>query len=168
MISMNSYKSRNFDGHLNDYSINNIPDRDYEPDSNAMHDRNRGVTHFYLPQEGSAPRIISDVEIAFSPDPSVSSHFSYEHRERLANRVVASHVPNGMTDDALADVVAGNASFERSEISRMGDEMFKGLNSLSSSDISIDEKVKTLQDSSDQSSPSGDQDSSDQSSPRGD
>lgn len=153
---MCSYKSRNFDGHLIDYSIDNTPDMDYEPDSNAMHDRNRGVTHFYLPQEGLAPRIISDVEIAFSPDPSVSSHFSYEHRERLANRVVASHVPNGMTDDALVDVVAGNASFERSEISRMGDEMFKGLNSLSSSDSSIDEKEKPSADSSVQSSSSSD------------
>lgn len=152
MILMCSYRSRNFDGHLIDYSIDNTPDMDYEPDSNAMHDRNRGVTHFYLPQEGSAPRIISDVEIAFSPDPSVSSHFSYEHRERLANRVVASHVPNGMTDDALADVVAGNASFERSEISRMGDDMFKGLTSLTSSDTSVDEKEKPLEDSSGQSS----------------
>lgn len=153
---MCSYKSRNFDGHLIDYSIDNTPDIDYEPDSNAMHDRNRGVTHFYLPQEGSAPRIISDVEIAFSPDPSVSSHFSYEHRERLANRVVASHIPNGMTDESLVDVVAGNASFERSEISRIGDDMFKGLTSLTSSDTSVDEKEKTLEDSSGQSLPSGD------------
>lgn len=127
---MNSYKSRNFDGHLGSYRIDTTPDKDYEADSNLMHDRNRAVTHFYLPQEDSAPRIISDVEIAFSPDKSVSSMFSYEHRERLAHRVIASHQPNGMTDDVLADTVACNSSFERSEISRLGDDMFKSMSSI--------------------------------------
>lgn len=127
---MNAYKKRNFDGHLDSYRVDNVPDISFEPDSNQMHDRNRAVTHFYLPQEDGTSRIISDVEIAFSPDPSVASHFSYEHRERLAHRVVASHQSNGMTDDVLADTVACNSSFERSEVSRLGDEMFKSISSI--------------------------------------
>lgn len=129
---MNNYKLRNFDGHLNDYCICNIPDKDYEPDSNSMHDRNRGITHFYLPQEGMSPRVISDVEIAFSVDSGISSYFSYDHRQRLANRVVASHSSNGFTDESLADTIPGNASFERSEVSRLGDEMFRSISSITS------------------------------------
>lgn len=136
MIFMSNYKQRNFDGHLNDYSICNIPDKDYEPDSNSMHDRNRGITHFYLPQEDMPPRIISDVEIAFSVDPGVISYFSYDHRQRLANRVIASHSSNGLTDESLADVIPGNASFERSEVSRIGDDLFRSLSSVSTGDVS--------------------------------
>lgn len=129
---MSSYKQRNFDNHLESYRIDNIPDKDYESDSDLMHDRNRGVTHFYLPDTEDGYRIISDVEIAFSPDKSVTSLFSYDHRERLSHRVIASHRSSGMTDDVLADTIAGNASFERSEVSRIGDDLFRSISSVQS------------------------------------
>lgn len=152
---MNLYKSRNFDGHLESYRcpLTDCFDEGSLLDSNLMHDRNRSVTHFYL-QTDVGPRIISDVEIAFSPDPSVSCNFSREYREKLAARIISTHSPNGMTDEILSDALPSNASMERFESSRISEQYLDVLKQTS-----LDNELSSTPSSSQSQSESQESDS---------
>lgn len=120
----NRYFARNFDNHHDDFrgdrqkeTSSIIPDDSF---SNTMYDRNRGVSLFHVPSpniEGDY-RIISDVEIVMSSDPSVTCYFSDQHRQSIMNAIQGAPraAPSrSMTDDELIEYCVPN-DLERDEV----------------------------------------------------
>lgn len=99
---INRFKIRNFDGH--DCFRPVIPLSFVKSDTS--YDQNKGVTHSIVKDPDSDNhRIISDVEIAMSDSPEVTSLFTREHRMALRNKLMnqphSPVHPAGVTDDDL-------------------------------------------------------------------
>lgn len=144
----NLFKSRNFDGHLENFVIDE-PELDFT-DSNSIYDKNRGCTHIIIKSIDGRERIVSDVEICMSDSPEVTSMFSDEYRARLRSGLVSSradsssvsvgddelialNIPQGLErDEAAAFVKSRLKSFHRDAVNAVYDA------SLESSDSSPD------------------------------
>lgn len=120
----NRYVIRNFDSHHENFRGDRqqqdsqvVTDNSF---SDTMYDRNRGVSLFHVPnpyKEGEF-RIISDVEIVMSSDPSVACYFSDQHRQSLMNAIQGAPraaPPRSMTDDELIEYCVPN-DLERDEV----------------------------------------------------
>jgi hypothetical protein len=123
----NSFYKRNFDGHLDcgrmDRRLNNSPE--HVAFSNSLYDRNKGITHTFLHtskgEKDDIVRLVCDVEIAMSQDPSITSEFSSMYQRNIAERLVrpASLSSPALSDDELLKSVPSNVGLERDEISRL-------------------------------------------------
>lgn len=99
----NLFKSRNFDGHLDNFVIVE-PELDFTV-SDSIYDKNRGITHCFVRDNCDNFRIVSDVEICMSDSPEITSTFPAEYRMRLRSGILGSSRPvshNGnLSDDDL-------------------------------------------------------------------
>lgn len=89
--------------------------------SNSMYDKSKGLTHTFIHtakgEKDDNVRLIGDVEICMSNDPSVTSEFSPIYRAQLRNGLVNSKGAGltGLTDDQLMDSIPCNVKFERED-----------------------------------------------------
>lgn len=121
----NLYKERNFDNHLDTLCFNDDV-FDYSA-SNYMYDMNRGVTHMILKDSKGNERVVSDVEIAMSDSPEITSLFPDEYRQRLRaslmskssvtdrpvvtdDELIKLNIPNGLERDELATALKARSS----------------------------------------------------------
>ena len=89
--------------------------------SNSMYDKNKGLTHTFIHSNKGGKddkvRLIGDVEICMSNDPSVTSEFSPMYRAQLRTGLVNSKGagPTGLTDEQLMLSIPCNVKFERED-----------------------------------------------------
>lgn len=128
---VNRFKERNFSV-PNDNCTQLREDLDYSF-SNFLYDCNKGVTHDFLHTNKGASddfcRIISDVEICMSNDPSVTSFYPAEYRQSLMNSIKGLGTKSqfsGLSDDAILE------SGIRCRDSRELDENYDTVSYLSS------------------------------------
>lgn len=106
---MNNYKQRNYGDRGIVHSPVIFSKEDYLY-SNMLYDQNKGKTHDFLhTNKGSDDdfcRIISDVEICMSTDPSVTSFYPSEYRQSLMNSIKglgSKSSFSGLTDDQILE-----------------------------------------------------------------
>lgn len=106
---MNNYKQRNYGsrGIIHEDHVLTKEDVAY---SNMLYDQNKGKTHDFLHTNKGADddvvRLISDVEICMSNDPSVTSYYSPEYRQSLYNSIKGMGSKSqfvGLSDDEILD-----------------------------------------------------------------
>lgn len=90
--------------------------------SNMIYDQMKGVSGAFIPLGDDSSRFVSDSEIAYSTDPSITSRFSAQHRQMVANSLMSqprSPAPVGKrpTDDQLL-ANGGIRPLERDEAMR--------------------------------------------------
>lgn len=124
-MSVNRYKLRNFDNHHKD-GFHSLYSQscDRTPDiavSNAIYDRNRMITHGFI-KTGISTRLVCDVELAMSSDPSVRSVISPDAQRNL--RMAISHAPSpsaSVPDSELIESVVPVYGVERSDAIAMAE-----------------------------------------------
>lgn len=88
--------------------------------SNMMYDTHKGISIAFIPYAPNHYRPVSDVEIAMSTDPAITSRFSSEHRAMVKAQVLAQprSVSSGPlpSDDQLMSNGAAPTSLERDEM----------------------------------------------------
>lgn len=119
---MNRFKLRNFDCHHEQFSYACCDD-DSEAlaFSNSVYDVSKGITHSFvkvpLDDEHVFVRLVSDVELAFSTDPSVTAICPPMVQNALRQRIL--NMPRGpvvpATDDELLDSVPSTFGLETSD-----------------------------------------------------
>lgn len=108
---MNRYKSRNFDNHHVGFSAHmatvaesniKLLEQDVVA-SNRLYDMNVGKTHMFVTMPDGQKRLVLDVEMAYSNDPSVSSMLPREFRAALQNGLVSQPriKSNNLSDEQL-------------------------------------------------------------------
>lgn len=106
---MNNYKQRNYGsrGIVHEPVLLSSEDYFY---SNYIYDQNKGKTHDFLHTNKGADddfcRIISDVEICMSTDPSVTSFYPAEYRQSLMNSIKGMGSKSqfsGLTDEQILE-----------------------------------------------------------------
>lgn len=129
---MNNYKRRNYGDRGISHSPTVLSKDDYLY-SNMIYDQNKGKTHDFLhTNKGSDDdfcRIISDVEICMSTDPSVASYYPAEYRQSLMNSIKGMGSKSqfsGLSDDEILE------SGVRCHDPRELDENVASLNYMSS------------------------------------
>lgn len=126
-MPVNRYKLRNFDHHHDGVFCSSFfQSCDRSSDlavSNSIYDRNRMITHGFIKSD-SYVRLVSDVELAFSSDPSVLSVISPESQRNL--RMSISHTPTpsaSFSDSELIESVLPTYGVERSDVVRMAESL---------------------------------------------
>lgn len=100
--------------------------------SDSLYDAHKGITHALLRYSDSdATRFVSDVEICMTPDPTVSSYFTAEHRNAIRNQLLTqqrSSPDTQLTDD---EMLANGAprSLERDELVKVAKNNINRLDS---------------------------------------
>lgn len=103
--------------------------------SNALYDSSKGLTHTFLHTDKGQPddvvRLIGDVEICMSSDPSVTSQFSPMYRSQLRAGLVNAKGGDspGLSDEQLLSSVPCNVKLERNEIDVVSRQQMDSLNS---------------------------------------
>lgn len=131
--------------------------------SNSMYDKSKGLTHTFIHTNKGGKddnvRLIGDVEICMSSDPSVTSEFSPMYRSQLRNGLVNSKGAGstGLSDEQLMDSIPCNVKFEREDAEAISRQ---SLDRLSAS-IESSKKFSEIQSPKDIQTPSADVSSSD-------
>lgn len=114
---MNNYKERNYSERDPEIASGYSFVEDYS-DSNSMHDANVGVTHFYLKDDYGNERIVSDVELVMTNDPSVTSQFSPEYLAQLKNTILSKPHSSLSNVNSKDDPIGGHVyhPLERDEL----------------------------------------------------
>lgn len=136
---LNHFKIRNFDHHHDNFSYLDVDDASPAiAFSNSVYDVSKGITHSFvhiqLDEDTSVTRLVSDVELAFSTDPSIVSicppMVQSALRQGILNQPRGPVVP--ATDDELLNSVPDTFPRETSDIVKLSDL----LNSEFSSKVS--------------------------------
>lgn len=150
---MNNYKQRNY----GDRGIIHFPVTLSKEDyfySNMLYDQNKGKTHDFLHTNKGGDddfcRIISDIEICMSTDPSVTSFYPAEYRQSLMNSIKGMGSKSqfsGLSDDEILE------SGIRCHDARELDENVSSLNYMSSQISQIQSQSQSQPQSQSQSQP---------------
>lgn len=97
------------------------PDSTDYTDSNFMYDTNKGITHIIYTDDNGDCRIVSDVEICMTDDPSVTSLFSSEYVNNLRNTILSKPHSKISNLDSKGDPIFNHSTLplERDELDRL-------------------------------------------------
>lgn len=120
IIVMKSFLYKNFTP-LSERTPDYVPCDDYS-ESNCIYDQNVGITHIILKDGQSPSRIVSDVELVMTSDPSITSLFSKEYLAQLKNTILSKPHNSFSNLDKDGNPLFGAvipSSLERDELSNV-------------------------------------------------